>query len=211
MADVIKSLLEGNKKWVEAIKGGSPGFFDELSKGQSPEVLWIGCSDSRVPVNQVTGSDPGTIFVQRNIANMVVLTDNNLLSVVYYAVKHLKVKHIVVCGHYGCGGVQAAMSNQSFGFLDSWLSGLKGVYAKHERELDGISDDLSRFDRFVELNVVEQVENLSRVFFIQEEWAKGEVPQIHGLVFDLKTGQLKDLGVSRSSGQGLTGIFKFNW
>ena len=193
MADTIKGLLNGKVAWVKNTLKHTPDFFNKLSKGQSPKFLWIGCADSRVPATEITNALPGSIFVQRNIANVVVHTDSNLLSVVNYAVKVLKVKHIIVCGHYGCGGVQAAMSNDNFGFLDNWLMHIKDVYRLHEDELNDIKNDKKRFDRYVELNIQEQVNNLAKVSFIQEEWDSGEFPYIHGWVYSLNDGLLKDL------------------
>lgn len=206
----IDKLKQGNLEWVESVKKEDPKFFDELAQGQSPEYLWIGCSDSRVPATQITGTMPGSIFVQRNIANMVVNTDTNLLSVVYYAVKALKVKHIIVCGHYGCGGVKAAMSNERLGFIDNWLVNIKNVYQKNATELNAIEDENTRFDRFVELNVIEQVRNLAKVSFIQEEWDNGEFPQIHGWVYSLKDGLVKDLDYSINSNSALQKIYQYN-
>ena len=209
MTKVAKDLLEGNEKWVEKINKQKPSFFKKLSKNQNPEFLWIGCSDSRVPSSAITNTVPGSIFVQRNIANMVVHTDANLLSVVNYAVKVLEVKHIIVCGHYGCGGVKAAMSNQNFGFLDNWLMHIKDVYRLHEEELDNIKDEEKRFDRYVELNIMEQVHNLSKVSFIQEEWHKGEFPYIHGWVYSLDNGRIKDLNVTVNSSKKLDDIYQY--
>lgn len=209
MAETIKGLLEGNVNWVRNTLRHDPNFFEKLSKGQSPKFLWIGCADSRVPATEITNSLPGSIFVQRNIANMVIHTDSNLLSVVNYAVKVLKVKHIIVCGHYGCGGVQAAMSNDKLGFLDNWLMHIKDVYRIHEQELDSIKDETARFDRYVELNVQEQVANLAKVSFIQEEWNEGEYPYIHGWVYSLKDGLLKDLDVTMNSNAGLEKVYQY--
>ncbi len=210
MGKTINELLEGNRNWVEETRAQSPDFFDDLSHGQSPKVLWIGCSDSRVPATQITAALPGSIFVQRNIANMVVHTDSNLLSVVYYAVKVLKVRHVVVCGHYGCGGVQAAMSNEKFGFLDNWLMNLKDVYKTHRRELDAITSETDRLDRFVELNITEQVNNLAKVSFIQEEWEKGEFPYIHGWVYRINNGLIKDLGLTINSNESLDAVYRYD-
>ncbi|MGY8941534.1 MAG: carbonate dehydratase [Flavobacteriales bacterium] len=210
MAETIKDLLNGNVSWVQNTLKRDPEFFNKLSAGQSPRFLWVGCADSRVPATEITDALPGSIFVQRNIANMVVHTDSNLLSVVNYAVKVLKVKHIIVCGHYGCGGVQAAMGNESFGFLDNWLMHIKDVYRLHQDELDSIKDEQKRFDRYVELNVLEQVGNLAKVSFIQEEWEEGEFPQIHGWVYSLKDGLLKDLDISRNSNDGLDNVYRYN-
>ena len=188
MEKSYKQLLENNKQWVASQLAKDPVYFEKLANSQNPEYLWIGCSDSRVPANTITGTDPGEMFVHRNIANMVVHSDMNMLSVLSYAVEVLKVKHIIVCGHYGCGGVLAAMGNKQIGLIDNWLRHIKDVYRLHERELDNIEDENDRLCRFVELNVIEQVTNLSKVSFIQEEWAQGEYPYIHGWVYDLKDG-----------------------
>lgn len=209
MAETIKDLLKSNKEWVEKVKEKDPNFFKQLSEGQSPKFLWIGCSDSRVPATEVTGTMPGSIFVQRNIANMVIHTDSNLLSVVNYAVKILKVKHIIVCGHYGCGGIKAAMGNEPMGFLDNWLVHIKDVYRLHKEELDSIADEDERAERFVELNVKEQVNNLSMVSFIQEEWEKGEYPYIHGWVYGLKDGLIKDLRGMVNSSDHLDSVYQY--
>lgn len=205
-----KQLLEGNKKWVTNTLKFSPDFFSNLAQAQKPEYLWIGCSDSRVPATEITNTLPGSIFVQRNIANMVVHTDSNLLSVVYYAVKVLKVKHIIVCGHYGCGGVKAAMGNEDYGYLNNWLLHIKDVYRTHQAELSAIKDENQRFDRFVELNVQEQVMELSKVSYIQEEWKTGEFPYIHGWVYSLKDGLLKDLEISTNSNKKLETIYQYD-
>lgn len=210
MAESIKDLLNGNIDWVNQTLEKDPTFFEKLSDGQSPQFLWIGCSDSRVPATEITNAMPGSIFVQRNIANMVVHTDSNLLSVVYYAVKVLKVKHIIVCGHYGCGGVQAAMSNDKFGFLDNWLMHIKDVYNLHREELDQISNEHEKLNRYVELNILEQVNNLAKVSFIQESWEEGEYPYIHGWVYSLNDGLIKDLDISINSNTGLDHVYKYN-
>lgn len=208
--DLMHNLLEGNKEWVKETIERDPQFFDGLAAGQTPEFLWIGCSDSRVPASEITKQLPGSIFVQRNIANQVNNTDINLLSVVYYAVKYLKVKHILVVGHYGCGGVLAAMSNTSFGFLDNWLVNIKNVYAKYQDELDAIENEHARGNRLVELNVVEQVRNLAKISFVQEEWANGDFPEIHGLVYSLADGILRDLNVSTNTNSKMRNVFQFN-
>ena len=209
MPESIKDLLKGNITWVNNTLKHTPDFFEKLAAGQSPNFLWIGCSDSRVPASVITNTIPGSIFVQRNIANMVIHTDSNLLSVVNYAVKVLKVQHIIVCGHYGCGGVEAAMGNQNFGFLDNWLMHIKDVYRLHEEELESIEDRKKRLDRYVELNIIEQVRNLAKVSFIQEEWDKQKYPQIHGWVYDLKDGLIKDLGVSLDSVDELEKVYQY--
>lgn len=202
-----KDLLSGNKKWVADKCRQDPKFFERLSKGQSPEVLWIGCSDSRVPATEITGQNPGDIFVHRNIANMVVHSDMNMLSVLDYAVNILKVKHVIVCGHYGCGGVKAAMGNQQFGLVDNWLRHIKDVYRLHSDELDSIEDDEMRCNRLVELNVIEQVFDLSKTSIIQNAWRSRELPMIHGWVYDLRTGIIKDLEVSIHSKSRLPSIY----
>lgn len=206
----MKAIFEGNKEWIKNTLDKDPHFFNNLSEGQNPEYLWIGCSDSRVPANEIVNLPPGSIFVQRNIANQVGNTDMNLLSVVYYAVKYLKVKHILVVGHYGCGGVLAAMSNNSFGFLDNWLVAIKNVYSKYQDTLDMIDDIEKRGDLLVELNVIEQVRNLAKISFIQKEWKNGEYPQIHGLVYSLKDGVLKDLDSSINTIANMRPVYQIN-
>nr|WP_294859099.1 carbonic anhydrase [uncultured Fluviicola sp.] len=205
----MKEIFEGNRTWVEETLAKDPAFFDNLSKGQTPEYLWIGCSDSRVPANEIVNLPPGSIFVQRNIANQVINSDMNLLSVVYYAVKYLRVKHILIVGHYGCGGVAAAMSNNSFGFLDNWLVSIKNVYLKHQNELDSITDEDERTDRLVELNAIQQSINMAKISFIQEEWNQGNPLEIHALVYSLKDGKLRDMNTSISKATDLKPVFQF--
>lgn len=205
--NTYKDLLTGNKRWVKEKLQHDPQFFERLAKGQSPEVLWIGCSDSRVPANEITGTNPGDIFVHRNIANMVVHSDMNLLSVLDYSVNILKVKHVIVCGHYGCGGVRAAMSNEQFGLVDNWLRHIKDVYRLHNRELDAIEDEEARFNRFAELNVIEQVFDLSKTSIIQNAWRSRQLPMVHGWIYDLKTGIIQDLDVSLHSQSKMPSIF----
>lgn len=189
----IEQIFENNITWANKKKEEDPNYFSDLAKMQKPPYLWIGCSDSRVPPNTVTGTDPGEIFIHRNIANVVVNTDLNLLSVLEYAVVHLGVQHVIVAGHYNCGGVKAAMSNQSFGMLDSWLSNIKTVYRLHEQELDAIENLDARADRFAELNVQEQVTNLANTNIIQNAWKEGKQIQVHGWVYDLYNGLLKPI------------------
>lgn len=189
-------LLENNKNWVREQLELDPDFFERLSKGQSPDYLWIGCSDSRVPANQITGTDPGEVFVHRNIANMVVHSDMNMLSVLSYAVDVLKVKHIIVCGHYGCGGVIAAMKNQQFGLIDNWLRHIKDVYRYHHVELDAIEDEDLRARRLVEVNVQEQVHDLGKTSIVQNAWKRNQPLHIHGWVYDIKDGLINDLKVT---------------
>lgn len=208
MDAIYNSLLEGNRQWVKEKLEEDPDFFFRLAKGQNPQVLWIGCSDSRVPANEITGTQPGDIFVHRNIANMVVHTDMNMLSVLDYAVNVLKVKHVIVCGHYGCGGVKAAMENQQFGLIDNWLRTIKDVYRLHAAELDSIEDKDERLNRFVELNIIEQVFDLSKTSIIQNAWKNQNELTIHGWVYDIGTGIIKDLKVSLHSTRELPTIYK---
>ena len=174
MEKSYQRLIENNKTWVAEQLQLDPNFFENLSKGQAPEYLWIGCSDSRVPAESITGTEPGEMFVHRNIANMVVHSDMNMLSVLSYAVDVLKVKHIIVCGHYGCGGVMAAMKNQQFGLIDNWLRHIKDVYRYHHDELDAIKDETLRARRFVEVNVQEQVHDLGKTSIVQNAWKRGQ-------------------------------------
>ena len=183
-----KLLLE-NKAWAAEKISDDPGYFERLAHVQTPEFLWIGCSDSRVPANEITGTQPGEIFVHRNVANMVFNTDVNLLSVLDYAVNHLKVKHVIVCGHYGCGGIKASTTKHDFKLvLNMWLRGIKDVYRLHRDELDNINDESARVDRLVELNVQEQVLNLAKTSIIQRAWKREQRPDLHGWVFGLKDG-----------------------
>lgn len=191
----IKELFKNNKAWSEKIKQENPNFFNELAEQQSPEYLWIGCSDSRVPANQLLGLPPGEIFVHRNIANVVVHTDLNCLSVLQYAVDILKVKHIIVCGHYGCGGVAASMDNDQHGLIDNWLRHINDVYRFNKQELKQLEgDDL--LNRLCELNVVEQVMNVAKTTILINAWKKQQEITVHGFVYNIKDGVLKDLGVS---------------
>lgn len=206
----IEEILKNNQEWAANKSQENPDFFSELAKGQSPDFLWIGCSDSRVPANQVTGTGPGDIFVHRNVANMVVSTDSSLLTVLKYGVQYLKVKHIVVCGHYNCGGVEAAMSRKDFGeTLNKWLTNIKDVIQLHEGELSQISDQQQKFDRLVELNVAQQVVNLSKTSIIQQHWQKEQRPSIHGLVYNLKDGLLKNVCEMNHDSQ-IDETFKFS-
>ncbi|WP_298762635.1 carbonate dehydratase [uncultured Polaribacter sp.] len=200
-------LLENNKNWVKAKTDEDPDYFEDLSKGQKPPVLWIGCADSRVPANEITGTHPGELFVHRNIANMVVHTDMNMLSVLDYAVNHLKVKHVIVCGHYGCGGVQAAMQNKSLGLINKWVRNIKEVYKDNKTELRKIDNEKLRFDRLVELNVKAQVYDLAKTSIVQQAWKDETGLEIHGWVYELKDGVIKDLRVSMDSAAHLDEIF----
>jgi len=183
-----KLLLE-NKAWAKEKVEDDPEYFNRLSLIQTPKFLWIGCSDSRVPANEITNTQPGEIFVHRNVANLVIHTDVNLLSVLEYAVVHLKVKHVIVCGHYGCGGVKAAMTNHDFKqVLNMWLRNIKDVYRLHTDELNNIGNEEERFDRLVELNVIEQVQHLAKTSIIQKAWQNEQRPDLHGWVYGLKNG-----------------------
>ena len=206
--EIYQKLLEGNKLWVARRLKEDPEFFQRLSKGQSPQVLWIGCSDSRVPANEITDTLPGEIFVLRNIANMVIHTDMSMLSVLDYAVNVLKVRHVIVCGHYGCGGVQAAMGSLQFGLIDNWIRHIKDVYRLHEQELESIKDPQARFDRLVELNVMEQVFDLSKTSIIQNAWKTRQLPYIHGWVYSIKDGIIRDLNVSMDHTSKLPPYFR---
>lgn len=203
-------LLQGNKDWVAATLAEDPTFFDRLSAGQKPPILWIGCSDSRVPANQITNTVPGDIFVHRNIANVIVHTDMNMLSVLDYAVNVLEVEHVLIVGHYGCGGVNAAMGSKQVGIIDNWLTNIRDVYRLHEDELDGLTDEKQRFDRLVELNVIEGVSNLTKTSIVQNRWANGKKLGIHGWVYSLQTGLIKDLAVSAVSNDNISRVFKMN-
>lgn len=211
MSTFYKSLLENNKKWVKSKLDLNPEYFDKLAKGQQPPLLWIGCADSRVPANEIIGAEPGEVFVHRNIANMVVHSDMNMLSVLDYAVNALKVKHVIVCGHYGCGGVNAAMTNQSIGLIDNWIRHIKDVYRVHKTELDAIEDQTKRFDRFVELNVTEQVFDLAKTSIVQGAWNKNQELSLHGWVYGIDSGIIKDLGVNISNDSELDDVYQLNF
>lgn len=204
-----KLLLE-NKAWALEMKHSDPEFFHRLADIQNPEFLWIGCSDSRVPSNMITGTDPGEIFVHRNVANLVINTDVNLLSVLDYAVNHLKVKHVIVCGHYGCGGIKAATTNTDFKpVLNMWLRQIKDVYRLHRQELDEIDNMDLRTDRLVELNVQEQVTNLSKTSIIQRAWKEDNRPDLHGWVYGLKDGLLKPV-FEMQAGSRIDSLYEFD-
>ncbi|MBC7398995.1 MAG: carbonate dehydratase [Mucilaginibacter sp.] len=204
-----ENLLAGNKQFIADSLAVDPDYFTKLAAGQNPPVLWIGCADSRVPANQITNTAPGEIFVHRNIANMVIHTDMNMLSVLDYAVNVLKVKHVIVTGHYGCGGVIAAMSNQEFGLIDNWLRHIKDVYRLHADELTAITDEQQRVDRLVELNVIENVYNLCKTSIVQNAWAKGQEVGVHGWVYSLKTGIINDMKVSTTDNENMDNVFRF--
>jgi carbonic anhydrase len=211
MADFYKKIIENNKKWVEAKLKIRPDYFNNLAESQHPPLLWIGCSDSRVPANEIIGAEPGEVFVHRNIANMVVHSDMNMLSVLDYAVNALKVRHVIVCGHYGCGGVKAAMGNSSIGIIDNWIRHIKDVYRFHHEELDAIEDERERFNRFVEVNVIEQVMDLAKTSIVQNAWSTGQKLHLHGWVYGLDSGYVTDLGVNFSCDKDLDDVYQLKF
>jgi len=188
----LKHLLDANQEWAKSITSSDPDFFHRLANQQSPEYLWIGCSDSRVPANQITGLAPGQVFVHRNVANIVQETDFNVLAVVQYAVDVLKVKHIIVCGHYGCGGVRAAFDNDRFGLIDNWLAGLRSLRRRHETELAALRHD-DAVNRLCELNVISQAQNVARTTIVQDAWRRGQPLAVHSWIYSLDNGCLRPL------------------
>jgi carbonic anhydrase len=192
---VLKNLFEKNREWANKIKESDPDFFTKLSRQQNPEFLWIGCSDSRVPANEIVDMMPGEIFVHRNIANLVIHTDLNCLSVIQYAVEILKVKHIIVCGHYGCGGIKAAMDGGEHGLIDNWLGHIKDVYRYYQERVDLVQDQREKINLLCELNVVEQVTNICNTTVVQRAWKSGQVLDVHGWIYSIEDGILKDLNV----------------
>lgn len=209
--DFYKKILDNNKKWVETQLAIDKEYFKDLAKGQQPPLLWIGCSDSRVPANEIIGAKPGEVFVHRNIANMVIHSDMNMLSVLDYAVNVLKVKHVIVCGHYGCGGVKAAMGNQSIGLIDNWIRHIKDVYRLHEEYLNSISDEDDRFNKFVEVNAQEQVFDLAKTSIVQNAWRNGQDLTLHGWTYGLNSGYVTDLGVNMSSNSELDEVYRLKF
>lgn len=210
MEKFYNQLLDNNKKWVAGKLAQDPDYFTKLARGQKPPVLWIGCADSRVPANEIIGAGPGEVFVHRNIANMVVHSDMNMLSVLDYAVNVLQVKHIIVCGHYGCGGVQTAMTNKHVGLIDNWIRHIKDVYRLHRPELDAITDEAARFDRFVELNVFEQVLDLGKTSIVQAAWERGQEVHVHGWVYAIHDGMIRDLKVTLKDNETLSDVYKLD-
>jgi carbonic anhydrase len=205
---VLKYIFDNNRAWAEKMRETDPTFFQKLAAQQSPEYLWIGCADSRVPANEIMGLMPGEVFVHRNIANVVVHSDLNCLSVIQYAVEVLQVKHIIVVGHYGCGGVAAAMQHKEFGLIDNWLRHLKDIYQRHEAELDSITDEKERHNRFCELNVIEQVRNVCYTTIVQGAWRRGQSLAVHGWVYGLNDGHLRDLDVTILSPAELDTLYR---
>jgi len=205
----LKKLFENNREWVESKLAVDPVYFTDLAKEQKPRYLWIGCSDSRVPANQVVGLGPGEIFVHRNVANLFVHTDLNCLSVLQYAVDYLQIEHIIICGHYGCGGVAAAMENQQFGLVDNWLRNIRDVYANAHEEFSTITDQKRRYDRLVELNVIQQVKNVCHTTVVQNAWARNQHLAVHGWVYDLESGLLQDMNYCISGPEQVEKIYHY--
>ncbi len=210
MSDSYQDLINGNKAWVKQMNEKNPSFFNDLSKLKTPQFLWIGCSDSRISSNLITNTLPGKIFVHRNIANMVVHTDINMLSVLQYAVEVLKVKHVIICGHYDCGGINAVLTNKEYGLIDNWLRNLKDIYHFNAEELKKIKSPELVSRRLVELNIREQVLNLAKTTIIQTAWKEEERPHIHGWVYELKDGLVKEIGLSIKNNRDLESNYKFN-
>lgn len=210
MEKFYNQLLANNKQWVQSKLDKDPEYFKKLARGQKPPVLWIGCADSRVPANEIIGAEPGDVFVHRNIANMVVHSDMNMLSVLDYAINVLEVKHIIVCGHYGCGGVQTAMTNKHVGLIDNWIRHIKDVYRFHQDELNAIADEKLRFNRFVELNVVEQVLDLAKTSIVQGAWERNQEVHVHGWVYDISDGLIKDLDITIRDNSSLSQVYQLD-
>ena len=204
----LRNLIENNQRWAAGIKARDPDFFKKLLVQQSPAYLWIGCSDSRVPANEIVGLLPGELFVHRNVANVVVHTDLNCLSVVQYAVDVLQVKHIIICGHYGCGGVKAALENRQLGLIDNWLRHVQDVRQKHRRLLDGLADETRKMDKLCELNVIEQVSNLSQTTIVQQAWERGQELAVHGWVYGLHNGLVQDLEICVAGRNELEEVYR---
>ena len=205
----IDELIEKNRAWSERIRKNDPEFFPTLAKQQNPNFLWIGCSDSRVPANEVVGMMPGEIFVHRNVANMVVHTDLNLLSVLQFAVDVLKVEHVIVCGHYGCGGVKASLGNEKLGIIDNWLLEIKDLAFQKRKVLDEIGDESARVNKLCELNVQRQVNNLAHTTIVQNCWDRGQPLSVHGWIYGLENGLVNDLQVTMSSKEQLAEIYQY--
>jgi carbonic anhydrase len=204
---ILHELFANNRAWSARMQAQEPEFFSRLAEQQAPGYLWIGCSDSRVPANQIVGLAPGELFVHRNVANVVVHTDLNCLSVLQYAVDVLKVRHVIVCGHYGCGGVQAALQHAKLGLIENWLRHVQDVMHRHRAELEGIADERGRVDRLCELNVIEQVVNVCRTTIVRDAWTRGQEVAVHGWIYDLHDGLLRDLNVCITGDAELTACY----
>ncbi|WP_341224576.1 carbonic anhydrase [uncultured Arcticibacterium sp.] len=210
--EAYHKLLEDNKEWAKAQNIVNPTFFNKMAEGQSPDFLWIGCADSRAPADRITNTQPGQIFVHRNVANLVVHTDINMLSVLQYAVEVLKVKHVMIVGHYGCGGVKAAMSNENIGIINKWIRHIKDVFVKNDAELAAIEDKDAKFDRLCELNAIEQAKNLIKTSVIQKAWKNGDGPHVHAWILELKTGLIKELFEAQAGDtSSIEDIYKYDF
>ena len=205
---LLGDLFEQNREWAERIRQEQPDFFEQLAKQQTPKYLWLGCSDSRVPANQIVGMLPGELFVHRNVANLVIHTDLNCLSVIQYAVDVLSVRHIIVCGHYGCGGVRAAMETRQFGLIDNWLLHLKDIYRAHSDQFDGLAEFEDRFNRFCEINVIEQVLNVCNTTVVRGAWERGQDVAVHGWIYGVEDGRLRDLGLTVAAVSELDSVYR---
>ena len=206
----LDNLLDNNALWAARVQEQRPGFFENLARQQTPEYLWIGCSDSRVPANQIVGLDPGDIFVHRNVANLVVHTDFNCLSVLQYAVEVLKVKHIIICGHYGCGGVAAALQNMEHGLIDNWLRNIKDLYEQYEAQFRDIKNDEERVNALCMLNVIGQVSNVSHTTIVQNAWKRGQDLSVHGWIYSIKDGLIKDLDSTLTGSEQVPAIYRLS-
>lgn len=206
----LKKLFQNNKNWIHQKTSQDPRYFKELAKDQDPEYLWIGCADSRVPANEIVGLDAGELFVHRNVANIFPHTDFNCLSVLEFAVNIVKVKHVIVCGHYGCGGVKAAMEDHHLGLVDNWLRNIRDVYARYKEELEGITNEKARYNRLVELNVLQQVLNVCHTTIVQEAWFRKQPLMVHGWVYDMESGLLKDLNYCLSNIDHVESIYRIH-
>jgi len=207
---LIDELIKNNKRWAQSIKDNQPNFFEKLSKQQAPKYLWIGCSDSRVPANEIVGLLPGELFVHRNVANIVGHTDFNCLSVLQYAVDQIKIEHVIVCGHYGCGGVKAVFSDEKHGLIDNWLQNIKDVYCRYQQKINSLTSEEQRVDLLCELNVVEQVNNVCRTTIVQDAWDRGQALVVHGWIYGIKDGLIKDLNISTSNKQGIPPVYQWD-
>jgi carbonic anhydrase len=206
----LDNLLDNNAQWAARVQEQRPGFFENLARQQTPKYLWIGCSDSRVPANQIVGLDPGDIFVHRNVANLVVHTDFNCLSVLQYAVEVLKVKHIIICGHYGCGGVAAALQNMEHGLIDNWLRNIKDLYEQHEMLFRDMKNDEERVNALCMLNVIGQVSNVSHTTIVQNAWQRGQDLSVHGWIYSIKDGLIKDLDSTLTGSEQVPAIYRLS-
>lgn len=209
MSQRIEQLIKNNQAWAKQFEENNPGIFNKLAKQQNPDYLWVGCSDSRVPANTIVGLQPGEVFVHRNIANIVNHSDLNILSVLEYAVKVLKVKDIILCGHYGCGGIKAALEPNEHGLVDNWLRSIKDIYRSNRERFDDIADEVEELDLLCELNVVQQVKNICHTPIVQQAWLNQQTLSVHGVIYSIENGLLKDLDVTTSSIDDIESIYQF--